>query len=356
MNITVNAWIRSATWLLGIAALAMPAWVFAACWGDGEVVAEYLFHDDGDGLAVNTGIDGDDGNATLVNGAAFDADTPPSNGDCGWSVHLPGTGSGAIRPAIETEGFYDPFAEAIRFTLMAWVRRESPAAGSNTSARIASDTSSLTLTNTTAGVEFRFAGSSGTLSLRVNGTEVGTTAAGIAPNSDEWRHVAVVYDGARPATNALTRNVHFYVDGIQRGDGNTLQNVVAGSNTNRLTLGNSSVSRGAANTLVGKLDDVILLCGVAPAAVGNGKTSETLRCYMELNDDIVPPVICPPPDVTTHTDPGQCSSANVSLGQPSASDDCGVAAIGNNAPSVFASGATLVVWTATDAAVKGSVS
>ncbi len=348
MNITqVNRdWILF--FILGVGALWLAAPARAACFGDSEVVAEYLFIEGEGGTAVNTGIDEDDGNAALVNGSSFNADAPPSNGGCGWSILLPGTGSGATTPAVETEEFYEPFAGAERFTILAWVRRESGSAGSNTSARIVSDTSSLTLTNTTAGVEFRFAGSGGGLYLRVNGSEVGTTAASVPPNGNEWRHVTVVYDGTRPATNTLTRNAHFYVDGIQRGDGNVLPGAVPGTNDSRLTLGNSAVSRGIANLLVGKLDDVIILYEVAPAAVGNGKTSETIRCYMELNDDIQPPGIEPPANVTTNTDPGQCSTANVILGQPVASDNCGIASIGNNAPAVYPSGTTPVVWTATD--------
>ena len=160
--------------------------------------------------------------------------------------------------------------------------------------------------------------------------------------------MAVVYDGTRPATNTLTRNVHFYVDGIQRGDGNVLQGLVVGANANPLTIGNSSVSRGIANLLVGKVDDAIILYGVAPAAVGNGKTNEAIQCYMNLNDDIERPQIQPPANVTTNVDPGQCSSTGVDLGQPVASDNCGVASIENDAPAVFPLGETHVVWTATD--------
>lgn len=335
--------------LLG-ATLLLPVHVSAACFGDSDAVAEYLFVEEQGGAVVNTGIDGDDGNAAMVNGADFSTNVPVSNLGCGWSVDLPATGSGSTTPAVETANEYDPLVGASNFTVMAWVRRESASSGSNTSARIVSDTSSLTLTNATAGVEFRFSGSSGTLSLRVNGNEVGTTTAGVAPNSAEWKHVAVVYDGTRPATNTITRNVHFYVDGVQRGDGSTLQNVVVGSNTNRLTIGNSSVSRAMANTMVGKMDDVIILYGVAPSAVGNGKTNETIQCYMNLNDDIDAPQIQPPANVTTNTDPGQCSNTNVNLGQPTVSDNCGVASVENNAPVLFSDGVTLVVWTATDCA------
>ena len=350
MKITRSMATRCSVMLLMLAAAATPASVYASCFGNSEVVAEYLFIEGSGSTAINTGIDGDDGNLTLTNGVSFSTNTPPANNTCGWSVQLPNTGSGSATPALETADFYDPFDGASNFTIMAWVRRESPASGSNTSARIVSDTSSLTLTNTTAGVEYRFTGSAGTLSLRVNGNEVGTSVGGIAPNSNEWRHVAVVYDGTRPATNTLTRNVHFYVDGIQRGDGNTLQNVVVGYNTNRLTLGNSSVGRAMAYTLVGKMDDVVILVGVAPAAVGNGKTNDTIQCYMSLNDDIEDPEITPPANVTTNTSVGICGNVDVDLGLPSASDNCGIADISNDAPAVFPSGSPYAVWTATDSA------
>ena len=341
--------------LLILAAAATPASVYASCFGNSEVVAEYLFIEGSGNTAINTGTDGDDGNAALTNGASFNTNAPPSNGACGWSVQLPNSGSGTATPALETADFYDPFDGASNFTIMAWVRRESPASGSNMSARIVSDTSSLTLTNTTAGVEFRFSGSAGALYLRVNGNEVGTTSASISPTSAVWTHVAVVYDGTRPATNYNTRNVHFYVNGVQTGSGNTLQDAVVGSNTNQLTLGNSSVNRGNANALVGKMDDVLILYGVSPDAVGNGKTNETIQCYMNLNDDIEDPDISPPANVTTNADPGICGSTNINLGLPSADDNCGIADISNDAPSTFPSGATYVLWTATDYAGNFSV-
>lgn len=338
-----------AMWLVvaGIA-LCLPACASAACWGDSEVVAEYLFFEGSGSTAINTGIDGDDGNAALINGVTLTNNTPPSNGNCGWSIKLLSTGWGSNTPAVEASSTYDPLAGASNFTIMAWVRRTSQSTNHNISARILSDISTLAITNTTAGVDFRLAGTYGLPTVRINGNELGTTVAGVAPNSNVWRHVAVVYDGTRPATNTLTRNVHFYVDGIQRGDGNTLQNVVVGSNTSKLTIGNSAISRASANLLVGNMDDVIVLSGVAPEAVGNGKTNDIIQCYMNLNDDIERPEIDPPANAATNTDPGQCSSTNVNLGQPTASDNCGVASIGNNAPVVFPSGETLVVWTATD--------
>lgn len=332
---------------------AGPARALAAmpCPGDGTnaaVVAEYLFLEGTGTNAVNTGIDEDDGNARLTYGAAFDSDVPEVNGECGWSVVFPNSGSGSTTPAVETDAQYDPLGGASSFTIMAWVKRESSAANQNTSARIISDTSSTSLGTNTAGFELRFSGSAGTLALRINGKEVSTSVGGIAPNDGTWHHVAVAFDGTRPATNTVTRNVHFYVDGIQRGDGNTLKDVVVAGNTNPLTVGNSSVSRGVGNLMVGKMDDVLILSGYAPEAVGNGKTNEAIRCYMLRSDDLEPPVIEAPADVTVDVDSDECHASNVSLGQPDASDECDLASVTNNAPVTFPVGVTLVTWSATD--------
>jgi hypothetical protein len=325
----------------------------AVCPGDGTnsaVVGEYLFPEGAGSDTINTGIDGDDGNASLTNGAVFSADVPTPNQTCGWSIHLPSSGSGGTTPALESILNYDPLSGADSFTIMAWVRRQSGGTGSNQSARIFSDASSLALTSSTAGVELRFSGSSGTLALRVNGNEVSTTVGGLTPTNDAWRHVAVVYDGTRPATNTITRNVHFYVDAIQRGDGNTLQGISVAANTNRMTLGNSSVGRTAANLLVGKLDDVVVLYNYAPVAVGNGKTNDELKCYMNWNDDLEPPVVVCPADLIIGAEPGLCIATNVNLGLATATDNCGVTNLVNNAPANFPTGTTVVTWSAWDLA------
>jgi len=280
-----------------------------ACTGNTEVAAEYFFFE-GTGTAVlNTGTDEDDGNAEMVYGAAFSTDVPTSNADCGWSMNIPNTGSGSTTPGLETLNTYDALASASNFTIMAWVKRESASSSANTSARIVSDTSALSLSETTAGVEFRFSGSSGTLAVRVNGNESSTSVGGTAPDSEIWTHVAVVYDGTRPATNTITRNVHFYENGIQRGNGNTLTGEVVRVNSNCLTVGNSSVSRGVANTMVGKIDDVLVIPGYAPQAVGSGKTNDEILCFMTVNDDIERPVISAPEDVSVNTDTGLCTAS-----------------------------------------------
>lgn len=332
---------------------------YADCPGDAtnsSVAAEYIFPEGTGSNTINTGVDGAVGDFVLVRGAEFDQDVPDVQGDCGWSVFLPSSGSGSTTPAIESDPTYDPLRGTDHFTLMAWVKRESSAANQNTSARIISDTSSTSLSTNTAGFEFRFAGSSGVMALRVNGAEVSTTVGGIPPDSSVWHHVAVVYDGNRPATNPLTRNVHFYVDGVQRGDGNTLLGAVVAVNTNRLTLGNSSVSRGVGNLLVGKIDGAVILYDFAPAAVGNGQTNEAILCYRNRPDDVEPPVISGPSDVVVSADSGTCVATNVNLGAPVVSDNCGVSFVTNTAPTQFSIGSTYVVWTAVDDAGNASSS
>jgi hypothetical protein len=332
--------------------LIQGVFAYTGCPGDltnTTVVAEYIFHEGAGSTTYNTGTGDGSGDATLTNGVAFSTDVPPANTNCGYSASIPSTGSGATTPALETAPNYDPLAGATNFTIMTWVKRQSASTASNQSARIVSDTSSTSLTNTTAGFEFRFSGSAGTLAVRINGVEVSTSVGGIAPNDGNWHHVAVVYDGTQPATNTLTRNVHFYIDGVQRGDGNTLTNATVAANTNRLTLGNSAVSRSVNNLLVGNLDDVRMLRSFAPSAVGDGKTNDVIRCYMNSKDDFEPPTITCPASVAVGTDPGECFASGVALGTPIISENCGAVTLTNNAPMAFPLGVRIVTWAAVDA-------
>lgn len=332
------------------AALLAAAGAVAArgtCAGDSDVAGEWIFEpeEDAPGWAVNSGTDGDGGNLGLAGGAVFSTNVPPVNCDCGHSLLLPGTNGTAGAVSIDV---YDPLAGAEKFTLMAWVRRGG-AEGANLSARIFSDADSTALTNATSGVEFRFSGNAGNLALRINGVEVGTTVGGIAPDNGEWHHVAVAYDGTRPATNYVTRNVHFYVDGVQKGVGSVLQGAVVATNGAPAVVGNASAARTAGNLMVGNLDDVLVIPGWAPPPSGNGNANEAVQCFMDSADDIFPPAITAPPDVEAEA--GAClAPVAVDLGTPAAWDDCGVADVSNDAPALFPAGLTTVRWTAWDAA------
>ena len=62
------------------------------------------------------------------------------------------------------------------------------------------------------------------------------------------------------------------------------------------------------------------------------------------------PTIVAPAAMVASTTAGQCSATNVALGRATAGDNCAGAVVTNNAPAVFAMGATTVTWTATDVA------
>jgi hypothetical protein len=64
--------------------------------------------------------------------------------------------------------------------------------------------------------------------------------------------------------------------------------------------------------------------------------------------DNQPPLISCPSSVTVYIPDGMTGAGNVALGNPVASDNCGVASVTNNSPSCIAVGTNLVVWTATD--------
>ncbi len=64
--------------------------------------------------------------------------------------------------------------------------------------------------------------------------------------------------------------------------------------------------------------------------------------------DAILPTIISPSNISVYTDAGQCSSLNVLLGTPTVSDNCSVASVVNDAPSVYALGNTIVTWTVTD--------
>src|SRR5207237_755117 len=77
----------------------------------------------------------------------------------------------------------------------------------------------------------------------------------------------------------------------------------------------------------------------------SGNTA-TCKQNVTVNDNEKPKITCVDlPNVST--DPGSCT-ATPSLGTPTTSDNCGVATVTNNAPSVFPKGTTVVTWTVTD--------
>lgn len=78
---------------------------------------------------------------------------------------------------------------------------------------------------------------------------------------------------------------------------------------------------------------------------GNGSTQD----QRVIIKDVTPPLITPPAAVSVSADARKCSAGNVPLGTPVTSDNCAVASVSNNAPTVFPKGITTVTWTVTDA-------
>src|SRR5437868_13952614 len=64
--------------------------------------------------------------------------------------------------------------------------------------------------------------------------------------------------------------------------------------------------------------------------------------------DVTAPSVVAPSNLLLNANPGICSATNVILGSPTFGDNCGGAAVTNDAPSVFRLGTNLVTWTATD--------
>ena len=79
-------------------------------------------------------------------------------------------------------------------------------------------------------------------------------------------------------------------------------------------------------------------------AAGNINTCTQLITIVDMED---PTITCSGP-MTVKVDPGSCMTSSVTLVPPSTDDNCGVASVTNNAPSIYPLGTTMVTWTVTD--------
>src|SRR5262249_17406455 len=77
---------------------------------------------------------------------------------------------------------------------------------------------------------------------------------------------------------------------------------------------------------------------------GNAGRSTNLVVVVDSTN----PVLIPPEDLAVNSDPGQCFATRPALGNPTATDNCGVALVTNNAPSFLPVGTNFVTWTAID--------
>ncbi|MCH6202048.1 HYR domain-containing protein [Aquiflexum sp. LQ15W] len=77
-----------------------------------------------------------------------------------------------------------------------------------------------------------------------------------------------------------------------------------------------------------------------------GNTAQFVQVVTVIDNQI--PLIPEIADLQVSTDPGTCSASQVNLSTPSATDNCGIASLTNDAPEVFELGTTEVTWTAID--------
>ncbi len=67
-----------------------------------------------------------------------------------------------------------------------------------------------------------------------------------------------------------------------------------------------------------------------------------------IEDAIIPVINSCAPNKNVNTDAGQCTASNVLLGTPDVTDNCGIASMTNDAPSVFPIGTTDIHWAIND--------
>ena len=77
--------------------------------------------------------------------------------------------------------------------------------------------------------------------------------------------------------------------------------------------------------------------------------AKTKNITVPASDAILPTVILPS-DITIGTDTGSCSATLLNTGTVTATDNCAIASIENDAPDTFPLGVTTITWTITDSA------
>ncbi|MEI6576223.1 MAG: HYR domain-containing protein, partial [Bacteroidota bacterium] len=81
--------------------------------------------------------------------------------------------------------------------------------------------------------------------------------------------------------------------------------------------------------------------------VTDGSGNTAMASQIVTVTDNVNPTITAPANLNANTNAG-CTAINVALGTPVTADNCTVASVTNNAPSIFPKGNTTVTWTVTD--------
>ncbi|MEN9909057.1 MAG: hypothetical protein RLZZ540_2206 [Bacteroidota bacterium] len=117
-----------------------------------------------------------------------------------------------------------------------------------------------------------------------------------------------------------------------------------GTSSLSYTLSGATVANGN-----GSLENVLFNKGVTTVTwIATDECTSTSSTFTVEVIDTEKPILNVPDTITVNNDENQCG-ATLTLTQPTATDNCTVATITNNAPALFPIGTTTVTWTATDA-------
>ncbi len=162
-------------------------------------------------------------------------------------------------------------------------------------------------------------------------------------NSSTCPATVTVHDDVNPVAHC--HNVDIYLSGTTTITAADINNA---STDNCTPSGSLGLSLGASPTSF-SCANVGAPVGVTLTITDASLNTNTCPATVTVHDD-VNPTITAPSNVTINgwCRPVSLSDAGASLGSPVTDDNCGIASVANDAPSVFPIGTTTVTWTVTD--------
>jgi gliding motility-associated-like protein len=168
-------------------------------------------------------------------------------------------------------------------------------------------------------------------------------------NKDSTRFVVTVNDSQIPTISCISdQNANTDFGTCTYTHNGTVWDATGTDNTPGwvITYALTGATSGTGNSLNG----VTFSQGITTVTWTNtDASSNSVQCSFNVTvTDGQSPAITAPLDVTVNTDAGLCSASGVTIGVPLSSDNCGIASLSNDAPSVFPADTTIVTWTVTD--------